>query len=70
MIAQVGDRIVLEQTLLGGPRRVGVIVAVARADGSPPYQVRWLDDARTTLIFPGAEARIEPLAHHDHPAVV
>jgi hypothetical protein len=59
MIAQVGDRIVLEGTRLGAAR-AGVVVAVARDDGGPPYQVRWFDDGRTTLIFPGAEARIEP----------
>lgn len=70
MIAQVGDRIVLEGTLLSESRRVGVVVAVAHDDGGPPYQVRWLDDGRTTLIFPGAEARIEPATHHDSPAPV
>jgi uncharacterized protein DUF1918 len=59
MIAHVGDRIVLEGTHLGDTRRIGVVIAVARADGSPPYQVRWLDDGRTTLIFPGAEAHVE-----------
>jgi hypothetical protein len=64
MNAQVGDQIVLERTHLDEARRVGVVVAVAHSDGSPPYQVRWLEDGRTTLIFPGAEARIEPpLAH-------
>jgi Domain of unknown function (DUF1918) len=59
MIAHVGDRIILEGTHLGDARRVGVVLAVARADGTPPYQVRWLDDGRTTLIFPGAEAHVE-----------
>ena len=59
MIAHVGDRIVLEGTHLGDARRVGEIIAVSRADGTPPYQVRWLDDGRTTLIFPGAEAHVE-----------
>jgi hypothetical protein len=59
MIAHVGDRIVLEGAHLGDARRVGVVVAVARSDGSPPYRVRWLDDGRITLIFPGAEAHIE-----------
>jgi uncharacterized protein DUF1918 len=62
MIAQIGDRLVLEAAHLGEPRRTGVVVAVAHADGGPPYEVRWLDDGRTTLIFPGPEARIE------HPA--
>jgi hypothetical protein len=63
MIAAIGDRIILEAAHLGDLRRVGVITAVAHADGGPPYEVRWLDDGRTTLIFPGPEARIE------HPAV-
>ena len=47
------------QTVLKGIR---IITAVGHPDGAPPYQVRWLDTGRTTLIFPGAEARIE------HPA--
>jgi hypothetical protein len=59
MIAHVGDRITLEGTHFGDARRVGVVLAVARPDGNPPYQVRWLDDGRTTLIFPGAEAHVE-----------
>ena len=59
MIAHIGDRLVLEGTQLGEARRTGIITAVAHADGGPPYQVRWLDDGRTTLIFPGAESRIE-----------
>jgi uncharacterized protein DUF1918 len=60
MIAHIGDRLVLEGTQLEDTRRVGIITALAHADGGPPYQVRWLDDGRTTLIFPGVEARIEP----------
>jgi hypothetical protein len=59
MIAQIGDRIVIEATHLSDTRRVGVVTSVAHADGAPPYLVRWLDSGRTTLIFPGAEARIE-----------
>lgn len=60
MMAQVGDRIVLQGTRLGDPRRVGVVTAVAHSDGTPPYEIRWLDNGRTTLFFPGAQARIEP----------
>ena len=68
MIAQVGDRIVLETSQLGETRRVGVITTVGHADGAPPYRVRWLDTGHTTLIFPGAEARIEhPARHHLQP---
>lgn len=60
MNAHIGDRLVLEGTPMGDRRRVGVITAVCHADGAPPYRVRWLDDGRTTLIFPGPEARVEP----------
>ncbi|WP_412746562.1 DUF1918 domain-containing protein [Krasilnikovia sp. MM14-A1004] len=60
MNAQVGDQIVLEGTHLGDSRRIGVIVAVGHPDGSPPYEVRWRDSDRTTLIFPGPEAHITP----------
>jgi Domain of unknown function (DUF1918) len=61
MNAHTGDRIVVDGTHLGDPRRVGVITAaVGHEDGTPPYRVRWLDDGRTTLIFPGSEAHIEP----------
>lgn len=59
MIAQVGDRIILEPQNATDDRRVGIIIAVGQADGGPPYQVRWLDTGRTTLIFPGPEAHIE-----------
>ena len=60
MIAHIGDRVILDGTHLGDARRVGVVTATPHTDGGPPYQVRWLSDGRTTLIFPGPEARIEP----------
>jgi hypothetical protein len=60
MIAHIGDRLVMDGKHLGDARRAGVIIGVGHVDGTPPYQVRWLDDGRTTLIFPGVEARIEP----------
>jgi GNAT superfamily N-acetyltransferase len=63
MIAQNGDRIIVEGTQLGPPRRTGVVMAVTHADGGPPCEIRWLDDGRTTLLHPGPGARIE---HHDH----
>jgi hypothetical protein len=60
MMGHVGDRLVLEGTNLSDSRRVGIITAVRHDDGAPPYLVRWLADGRTSLIFPGPEARIEP----------
>jgi hypothetical protein len=59
MIAHIGDRLVLEGTHVGDARRVAVVVALLHDDGSPPYQVRWVGSDRTTVIYPGAQARIE-----------
>ena len=70
MIAQVGDRIVLEGTHQSGIRRIGVIISVSNDDGAPPYRVRWLDTGRISLIFPGAEARIEHQPVHASAAPV
>ncbi|GAA2565092.1 hypothetical protein GCM10010435_42170 [Winogradskya consettensis] len=59
MFAQVGDRITVDGTSTADGRRVGTVIAVRHDDGAPPYEVRWLDDGRKSLIFPGEEARIE-----------
>jgi len=58
MKARVGDRLVMESTHLDDPRRVGVITDVPHPDGSPPYQVHWLD-GHETLVFPGPDARVQ-----------
>lgn len=58
MRARVGDR--LRMTGHDQTHRVGVVVALAHPDGSPPYVVRWLDNGHETLVFPGEDARIEP----------
>jgi hypothetical protein len=60
MKAQVGDHVVVEALHIGGDRRVGIVTEVEHEDGSPPYRVHWLSDGRTTLFYPGPEARIEP----------
>jgi hypothetical protein len=60
MIAHVGDRIVLKGTHVGDSTRVGIVTALRHPDGTPPYEVRWLDDGHVGLIFPGPEAHIEP----------
>lgn len=59
MKANVGDRLILEGTHVGEPRRVGVIIAVSHDDGTPPYTVRWLDNGHEALVFPGSDARVE-----------
>lgn len=60
MIAQVGDRIVVKGVHVGDTSRVAVVTALRHADGSPPYEVRWLDDGHEGLIFPGPECHVEP----------
>jgi len=68
MRANVGDRLILEGTHVGDPRRVGVVTAVRNAAGGPPYVVRWLDSERESLVFPGADARVETGARGQRPA--
>ena len=60
LVAHVGDRLVVEDTQAGDRKRVGVVVELRKADGSPPYLVRWLDDDSVGLVFPGPDARVEP----------
>jgi Rv2632c-like/Domain of unknown function (DUF1918) len=60
MEAVVGDRIVVAAALLNGPVRDGEIIEVG-SEGGPPYLVRWSDDGRETLFFPGPDAHI---SHH------
>ncbi len=64
MRAHVGDWIVVEAVHLGGPRRRGLIVRLEHPDGTPPYVVRWTEDDRETLFFPGPEAHLEPAEEH------
>ena len=62
MNGHVGDRLVLEGAHVGEHRRIGVITAVHHQDGTPPYEVRWLDTGRETLVYPGPEAHVEQAA--------
>jgi hypothetical protein len=59
MKAKVGDRLILEGTHVGDPRRVGIVTRLRRDDGEPPYVVRWLDTGGESLVFPGPDARVE-----------
>lgn len=58
MKAQAGDWLVVESPTVGTTRRVGQVVRVDHADGSPPFVVRWTDGDRETLFFPGPETRV------------
>ncbi len=54
MRAQVGDQLVV------GPDRIGIVIGVPAADGSPPYVVKWLNGGHIALVQPDQYARIVP----------
>lgn len=59
MQAHVGDRLLVGH----GRQRTGLILAVLRADGQPPYVVRWLASGHVAMVFPDQYARIVPPGH-------
>lgn len=65
MKASPGDWLIVEGLTLDEHRREGLITEVRRADGSPPYVVRWLDTEHATLVFPGPDARVQTAAEHE-----
>ncbi len=60
MRAQIGDRLIVERPRDDLPAREGVVLRVQGEDGAPPYWVRWLDEGREALVYPGPDARIAP----------
>lgn len=59
MRAQVGDRL-----LVGHDRpRIGLVIGVPRADGQPPYIIKWLSDGNIAMVFPDQYSRIVPASH-------
>jgi hypothetical protein len=54
MRARVGDRLVV------GHDRIGIVLAVPAADGSPPYVVKWLKGGNIVLVQPDPYSRIIP----------
>ncbi|MFJ5547461.1 DUF1918 domain-containing protein [Streptomyces sp. NPDC093225] len=61
--AEVGDQIVIGGPTVGSPGRDGEVIALHHPDGTPPYDVRWSDTGRTSVFFPGPDARIKHLHH-------
>ncbi len=59
MHANVGDVLVIGGHRVGQTIRRGEIIEVRGADGGPPYMVRWGDDGRSTLLFPGPDCLVE-----------
>jgi hypothetical protein len=58
MNAAPGDRLIM----CGDPSRAAIVIAVPRADGSPPYVVRWIRSGHIALVSPDGYARIIPAA--------
>ena len=56
MRARVGDRLVV------GDDRIGAVVGVPSADGSPPYIIKWLTDGHIAMVLPDQYSRIVPPA--------
>ncbi|MFJ6015876.1 DUF1918 domain-containing protein [Streptomyces sp. NPDC092952] len=56
--ARTGDRLVVGGATVGDEGRDGEIVGLHHTDGTPPYDVRWSDTGRVTLVFPGPDARV------------
>jgi hypothetical protein len=67
MKAHPGDWIIMHSHTDGGPTRKAEVIATG-ADGAPPYTVRWIEDDRESVVFPGPDAHIltaEQQAAHD-----
>jgi Domain of unknown function (DUF1918) len=52
--ARIGDRLVV------GEGRIGEVVGVPSADGSPPYIIKWLKDGHIAMVLPDHYSRIVP----------
>ncbi|MGY1669831.1 DUF1918 domain-containing protein [Geodermatophilus sp. SYSU D00710] len=70
MRAQVGDWLIVHSRRVDDGVREGLVLEVPRADGSPPYLVRWLDDERTSLVYPGPDVTVRPGRGHAVEATV
>ncbi|MGW9029074.1 DUF1918 domain-containing protein [Streptomyces sp. NPDC055722] len=67
MHARVGDEVVVRGTARGVIAREGEVVGVHHPDGSPPYDVRWVDTDRVTLYSPGPDAHVRRLVRTPAP---
>ncbi len=63
--ARVGDRLIVGGSTVGDEGRDGEIVGLHHPDGTPPFDVRWSDTGRVTLVFPGPDARVQHFPPHD-----
>ena len=58
MEAHRGDKLVVKGRRVGQPVKDAEILEVRGPEGSPPYYVRWSDDGREALVFPGPDATV------------
>jgi hypothetical protein len=63
--AKPGDKIVIKGHHVGEPDRDAVVLEVRDPEGQPPYRVRWSDDGREGLFFPGSDATVVHYAHSE-----
>lgn len=57
--AAAGDRLVIHGHHLGEPDRDAEILETRGADGAPPFLVRWSEDGRVSLFYPGSDASVD-----------
>ena len=60
MKAAQGDWLVVESAHTGQVCRRGLVLEAHGPDGTAPFLVRWTDDDHESLVFPGADAHVEP----------
>lgn len=68
MYAKIGDWLVVQSHSDDQHVQRAQIIEVHGADGTPPYLIRWLDDDREVLTFPGPDAQVltpEQVAEQD-----
>ena len=61
MDAKVGDEIVVDALLTGGPPRRGEVLEVMDRGGVTHFRVRW-DDGHESVFFPSSDAHVVHLA--------
>ena len=58
MRAHPGDWPVVETSTVGRHSMRGQIEEVSGPTGEPPFRIRWTDDDRVSIVFPGPDARV------------
>lgn len=63
MKAHVGDELFVLSSHLDHPAAEGKIIEVHGTNGDPPFLVRWDDDGRESLVFPGPDSKVVSYEH-------